>query len=292
MNLQQLRTFYTITREGSFSRAAERLHLTQPTISAQIQALEKQLKTRLFDRTNQGSRLTEAGEILARYARQVLELLDEAETSVQQLKELSTGRIRVIASSVPGNYLLPGRLAAFKSRYPGIEIVLEVTNSASVRRSIRAGEFELGVVGERDEQSQVTYRQVAEDELTPVARAAHPLARRSSLPAAELASWPLLLRERGSGTREVTERALAERGVRPEDLQIFMEFSTAEAMLRAVRESDAIAILSRLAVEDELSRRSIVRLNVPDLVVVRPLYLVTRTDAVLSPAARAFADIL
>src|SRR5687767_5647462 len=147
MNFHHVKAFCTIVSEGSFSRAAERLHLTQPTISAQIQSLEKALGTRLFERSAQGISLTQSGKTFHPYALQMLELSERSTQAIEQLQGMSRGHLELGASTVPGHYVLPRPLALFKTANPGIEVRMVVANSQEVRNGVREGEFELAMVG-------------------------------------------------------------------------------------------------------------------------------------------------
>ncbi|HTE18597.1 MAG TPA: selenium metabolism-associated LysR family transcriptional regulator [Armatimonadota bacterium] len=292
MNFQQVKAFCTIVSEGSFSRAAERLHLTQPTISAQIQALEKSMRTRLFERSAQGISLTQAGKVLHPYALQMLELSERTEQALDDLQGLTRGRLEIGASTVPGHYLLPLALARFKSIKPGVEVRLVVSNSQAVRTGVRDGDFELGMVGERVRDERLTYVPVARDQLVVAMRPEHPLAREEALHPADLLGHPLVMREYGSGTRATLERALAESGVNGHDLQVFLEMGSAEAVKLVIRSVDALAVLSEWSVKDEVRLGLLRTVPLAGLDLARDLFLVWRAHGYLSVASEAFVEYL
>jgi DNA-binding transcriptional LysR family regulator len=288
MNFHHVKAFCTIVSEGSFSRAAEKLHLTQPTISAQIQSLEKALLTRLFERSAQGISLTEPGKVFHPYALQLLELSGRAEQAMDELQGLKHGRVEVGASTVPGHYLLPQALSRFKQEHSGLEVALTVGNSQEIRNGVREGKFELGMVGERVRDERLSYERLAQDRLVVAMRPTHVLAARKSLRPEDLAGQPLIIREYGSGTRSALERGLAASGLTVTDLKIFLELSSIEAIKMAIRSVDALAVLSEWSVRDEARLGILHVASLEGIEEARDLYLVKRTHGFLSVASEAF----
>jgi len=292
MNFHHVKAFCTIVSEGSFSRAAERLHLTQPTISAQIQSLEKALHTRLFERSAQGISLTQSGKVFHPYALQILELSERTGQAMDELQGLSRGRLELGASTVPGHYILPRVLARFKHRNPGVEISLAVGNSQEIRHGVREGALDLGIVGERVRDERLSYEPLFRDHLVAAVRPEHPLADKAVWKPEELAEQPLVIRESGSGTRATLERALGSTSISVQDLQIFLELGSTEAIKMAIRAVDAVAILSEWSVKDE-ARLGLLRLSrIEGADLGRDLYLVRRAHGYLSVASEAFIQFL
>lgn len=292
MNIYHLKSFYAISCEGSISRAAVKLHVSQPTISAQMQALEQSLGVRLFDRTGQGIRLTDSGETLLRYTQQILDLIDEAELSVRRHSLLQSGRLRLVASSLPGNYLLPPLMARFKNDHPGIELFLRIENSRRAAELVLSGEAELGAVGQIESTSGLDVALIEEDELACIASPSHPLRDERGLSAADVARFPLLMREPGSGTRAVTEQIFRENGVPAAALNIQLELAGAEAIRLALKAGGALAVLSRLSAADQLRLGELVELDCPALRVSRPISMISRAGQSLTPPAAAFARLM
>ncbi|MGV3719369.1 MAG: selenium metabolism-associated LysR family transcriptional regulator [Actinomycetota bacterium] len=288
MNFHHVKAFCTIVSEGSFSRAAEKLHLTQPTISAQIQSLEKALETRLFERSAQGISLTGPGKVFHPYALQLLELSGRAEQAMDELQGLKHGRVEVGASTVPGHYLLPEALARFKQAHPGLEVSLTIGNSQEIRNGVREGRFELGMVGDRVRDDRVAYEQLAQDRLVVAMRPEHPLSNRRELNAADLVGPPLVMREYGSGTRAALERGLSAANISVADLNVFLELSSIEAIKMAIRSVDALAVLSEWSVRDEARLKLLHIATLDGVEVERDLFLVTRAHGFLSVASEAF----
>ncbi len=292
INLQHVRAFCAIVAEGSFSRAADTLHLTQPTVSAQIQALEREVGARLIDRSAQGLSLTQPGRTFHSYAVQLLELASRSQEAMEQLQGLARGRLDLGASSVPGHYVLPPLLVRFKQEAPGVEISLCVANSHDIRTGVHEGGFEIGVVGEQARDDRLVFEPVCRDRLVAICRPEHPLASRNELHAADLAATPLVMREQGSGTRATLERALARATPPVERLNVWLELGSTEAVKMAVRAADVVAVLSEWTVADEVRQGLVCALPIADLDLSRRFYLIRRAHGTLSAASERFIDLL
>jgi DNA-binding transcriptional LysR family regulator len=292
MNLQHVRAFCAIVDEGSFSRAAERLHLTQPTISAQVQSLERDVGSRLFERSAQGISLTAAGSVFHRYALQLMELVGRTEQAMDELQGLARGHVLLGASTVPGDYVLPPVLARFKQANPGLEVSLTVANSQHVRNDVRESKLELGLVGEQIRDERVRFEPIVTDRLVVAMRPEHPLAGRDSLTPAELLAQPMVVREWGSGTRATLERALAAAGHPSPEWNVFLELGSVEAVKTAVRAADAVAVLSEWSVRDEQRLGLLKTAAVEGVDLARELYLIRREHGYLSVAGEAFVTFL
>ena len=214
MTLRQFEVFLAVARARSFRRAAEALHLSQPALSQHVRELETELDARLFDRLGRAVHLTEAGRILGDHATRLFVTLSDARHAIAELQGLQRGTLAIGASTTPGIYVLPGVLGVFRKRYPVIEVTLQLGNSEQIHRLVRGGELDLGVIGDSGRRpAEASLAARVEDELVLVVGPAHAWARRRDIDPAELAGQPLLLREPGSATRQVTERTLAAAGV-------------------------------------------------------------------------------
>ncbi|GAA2524876.1 LysR family transcriptional regulator [Rarobacter incanus] len=274
---------------GSISAAARSLSISQPAASVALRRLEKRVGVRLLDRTPRGSALTENGRAVAAWARNVLGAMEEFDTAVAALSAKHAERVRVAASMTIAEYLAPQWLAALSAVRPTTDVELVVRNSFDVMDLVLAGDIEVGFVEGTNIARGLRSRVVARDELVAVVGAHHPAARRQAIGADELLCAGLIVREVGSGTRQVLEEALAKTGLALSPHTPCLG-STA-AVKSAVRYGESVAVLSRLAVADELDRGVLVPLEVLGIGLVRKLRMVWRADAVLGPAAAQLAAI-
>ncbi len=292
MDLKVLEVFCRIVELRSFSRAAEAVSLTQPTVSAHIKSLEAEVGLRLFDRIGRAVAPTQAGELLYGYARRLLTLCAEARQALGEHKGGLHGHLIVAGSSIPAAYVLPGLVVAFKRKHPAVTLTLAAGDSRSVVRGVVDGSFELGVVGARFEEGRLDYQRFTEDELVLAVPAGHPWANRSTVRPLELAGEAFVMRERGSGTRKTMEDALAARGVEPGSLQVSLEVTSNEAMRQAVKAGAGLAVISRRAIEDDLGHGQLVALRVQGVRLKREFYLITHRSRSRSPLAEAFLAFL
>lgn len=292
MDLRQLEIFVKVAELGSFSRAAEALHLTQPTVSEHIRTLEDELGVRLLDRLGRGAAVTRAGELLVSYAGRMLALQREARQALDSFQGKMSGRLLVGASTIPGEYVLPPLIGRFKDKYPEISITLLIGDSQAVVGWVVEGKAELGVVGARLPHRSVEYRELMPDEEVVVVPAGHAWHGRTQVTLEELRAEPLLIRERGSGTRAALEAALAAADLRLDAFRIVGEMGSTQAIKQAVKAGVGISVLSRRAVEEECRHGLLWGLRVKDLNVTRAFLVVTHKDRSRSPLAEAFRVFL
>lgn len=289
MTLHQLRVFLAVARHQSYSRAAEVLYLTQPAVSIQIRTLEEALGIALFERVGRTLSLTEAGRELFSYAQRISTLLDEAKLVVEELEGLKRGRITLAAVSTAGAYVLPPLLGAFRKRYPGISISLEVTNRATVQKRLLQNEADLVVMGRPPEEVPHVAEPFLPDEMVVIAAPSHPLAKVKRIPVEHLQKEVFILREVGSGTRLAAEEFFKERGVK---LSVGLELGDNSAVKEAVAAELGIAVLSKHALRMELLLGRVVILDVEGFPLRRQWYVVHREDKRLSRATSTFKAFL
>ncbi|HEV8643267.1 MAG TPA: selenium metabolism-associated LysR family transcriptional regulator [Methylomirabilota bacterium] len=292
MDLRRLEVFAKVAELGSFSRAAEALFLTQPTVSEHVQALEQELGVQLLDRLGRGATPTPAGELLLGYARRILGLTHEARQAIDRFQGRMSGQLIVGGSTIPGEYILPALIGQFKGKYPDISISLRIGSSQQVSAWVEEGRVEIGVVGARPPSRALQSRELMADEMVIVVSADHPWATRKNVTLKDVMQESLILRERGSGSREALERALAEAGLDLATFRVAGEMGSTQAVKQAVRAGVGIAMISKRAVEDECRARLLSCVNVRDLNVTRSFHLVTHRDRTRSPLAQAFLEFV
>ncbi|MFD7108203.1 LysR family transcriptional regulator [Streptomyces celluloflavus] len=274
-DLGALELLLAVARLGSLGRAARATGITQPAASSRIRSMERQLGVALVDRSPRGSELTDAGVLVTDWARRVVEAAEAFDAGAQALRGRRDSRLRVAASMTTAEYLLPGWLVALRAQRPGTAVSLFAGNSSAVAARLLAGEADLGFVEGLDVPAGLDGAVIGRDRLIVVAAPAHPWSRRRrELTAAELAATPLILRERGSGTRQVLDAALAGHGGLADPL---LELASTTAVKAAVVSEAAPSVLSELAVGEELTARRLVEIPVAGLRLVRDLRAVWPT---------------
>jgi DNA-binding transcriptional LysR family regulator len=248
----RLVVFRAVAERLSFRKAGEDIYLTQPAVSLQIKALEEDLGVQLFDRMGRQIALTPAGVLLLEYAQQVHGLLDRAERQIAALNGEHAGTLALGASTTIAQYVLPRLLAEFRREHPRIHITLISGNTEQIVGAVEEQRIGMGLIEGPAHSRDVGTEAFLEDELVLIASTAHEWAERASIACSEITAVPLLMRERGSGTRQVIEMALDRRGVKQNDLQIVMELDSTEAIKSAVEAGLGVGFVSRWAIAQDL----------------------------------------
>ncbi|MGX1758422.1 LysR family transcriptional regulator [Streptomyces lydicus] len=268
-DLGALELLLAVARLGSLGRAARSRGISQPAASSRIRSMERQLGVALVERSPRGSRLTDAGALVTDWARRVVEAAEAFDAGAQALRGQRDSRLRVAASMTIAEYLLPGWLIALRARRPGTAVSLLAGNSGAVAERLLGGDADLGFVEGLEVPAGLDGTVIGQDRLVVVAAPSHPWARRrGELTVAELAATPLILRERGSGTRQVLDAALAGHGGLAEPL---LELASTTAVKAAVVSEAAPSVVSELAVGEELTARRLVEIPVAELRLGREL---------------------
>ena len=288
MDIRDLQVFLAVSARLNFTRAAEDVHLSQPSVSVRIRQLEAELGVKLFEQLGKKVALTEAGTLLEPYARRVVAAMDDARHAVDELQGLERGSLRIGASTTPGMYLVPKTVAHFKERYPKIEIHLVIGDTRQIETGVIGNEFDFGFVGGHLAGDEVAVVPWLTDELVLVAAPKHPLARKRSVKADDLRKEKFILRESGSATRAAIISHLEQATLQVEPI---MEMQNPESVKKAVQTGLGIAFISRFAVETELKARSLVAVRVRGLDIRRELKIVYRKDKHLGRAAQTFIDM-
>jgi DNA-binding transcriptional LysR family regulator len=288
LQLPYLETFSKAAELSSFTGAAKALRLTQASVSQRVQALEKTLGTSLFKRQGGGVLLTEAGQKLYDYAQRILDLYRQARQEITGHDAPVGGELSLAASSIPGEHLLPSLLSQFGQKHPHIRVRATVSDSMGVIAQVERGEVSLGLVGRKTDNPRLDFRYLARDRMVLVVPPGHALSRRKKVSVKQLARYPLVVREVGSGLRHCFEKSLDKAGLSLSDLRVALELGSNEAIKEAVLRGVGVAVLSTYAVQKELRARQLHALAVSDLHCDRDMYVVQDRRRVLPLPARLF----
>ena len=285
-----LRVFHAVAKRGGYARAArEELFISQPAVSKHVQALEEEVGAKLFSRVGKQLELTEAGALVLQCAEQMRLLTEETRRAVRELQGLQHGTLRVGTSTTAGTYLLPTDLAAFAQRYPGIALSLHFTNSQGVMAGMLERQWDLGVAGDMVDHPRLEVYPYHTDPLVLIAPPQHRLAARSPVTLADLAHEAWVLRESGSASRHVAERALSAHHI---PWQLRLALPSNEAIKQAVMAGMGIGMVSRLAVTSEAQDGRLRLLSVGGFQVERQFSIIRRNDVRLPAPAEAFLRLL
>lgn len=285
LTIRRLGLLVALAEHGSVTAAARASRMSQPALSQNLRALERHYGIPLTMRVGRRIVLTNPARMIVDYARRVLRLVEESEAAVRETVGLRRGRLAIGASTTPGTYLLPRMLGEFRARHPEIELELRIGDTREVEEWVVQGALDFGVIGETTEQLGLVVTPFRRDELVVVTPPVHSLARRPRIDAEALAAQPLIVRERGSSTRGVLERALVAHG---HSLNVLFELGSTEAILQAVTAGLGPSVVSELAVADGGEGRPLRVRRVAGLDLTRYLAVVVHPDARLAPAASQF----
>lgn len=292
LNYHQLHIFYTVAERGSFSAAAQALHMTQPAVTMQIQALEEYFGSKLLVRSTKKIELTEAGRTLYPFARRSLELMRETEKAMARFASMLEGRLQLGASLTIGEYVLPRLLGPFAKKYPDISIDLKVMNTTQIIEEIGAHQLNFGLVEAPVHHPDMVSEPVMEDELKLIVPAGHPLSGKGSVTLRETISYPFVLREKGSGTRQVMEDELQRMGVEPERLETVMELGSTGAVKSAVESGLGVTIISPSSVKHEVALGLLEVIEIEDATFKRQFYSIHLKSTLLPVSAVTFLTFL
>jgi len=292
VDIRRLEVFCRVLELKSFTRAAEAVLLTQPTVSENIRLLEETVGERLLDRLGREVLPTPAGRILYGYARRIIQLRDEAMQAMHQYRGDLSGTLALGASTIPGAYVLPSLIESFRLYHPAIQLHLRIADTAAVVEELLHDRLELGLVGALLKEQRLDCDEAFADELVLTLHPDHSWAGRESVCPDELGNEPFILREQGSGTRLVMSQALREHGFDPAKLRVVAEMGSSEAVRQGIKSRLGISILSSLAVAEDVQRGDLVTVPLEGVCIRRPFYLVRRKGRQLSPLALAFYEHL
>lgn len=297
MSERRLQVFQAVVKHGSFTRAAEALFMSQPSVTFQVRQLEEQYRIRLLDRNTGNVTPTPAGELVFDYANRILALSDELDARMAEMTDLMRGTLVIAACSTVGGALMPALLGEFNARFPQVRARLAVGNSEAVTAMVAARQAHVGIVDAEPAVPGVVATACGHDEVVAVFAPDHPLARVQKVRAAALAEYEFLAREPGSGTRSAGEAWFAAQGIAAGELKVQMELGSPESLLEVAASGLGFALASRRTAVPavEAKRLRVVRLEPP---LRRPLFLIQPderfrprlVDEFLSMAGRYFKE--
>ncbi len=289
IDLMRLQAFVYAAESLSFSEAARQLHLTQPTISHHIKALEKTLGVELFQRSGHTLKLTEAGRLLLPFAHKLIHQAIDVQELMASLQENIVGHLRIACSTTAGKYILPQLAARFCQRFPGIQVSILACRPLHVIPQLLEGEANLAVISSYDLcGSGFECQEFFKDTIKLIVPADHPWALRESVEPADILEEPLLIREATSGTRRLMLTEFAKHDIGLDDLEIFMEMGNAEAIARTVEAGYGVSFISTLAADYILRLGRIVSVPVAGFDLQRTIYMVRRELEAPNRAQEAF----
>lgn len=292
MEDHKLKVFCTVAETKSFSKTSEIIHLTQPAVSLQIQALEEKYETKLFDRSSSTVSLTPTGEILYKYAKDILALYAAAEKAIGKQTGLVKGSLTIGAGTNIGNYVLPSIITEFRNTHQKIKIYLIVGNSRRVIELINSGNIDIGLVEGDASKQKIAVKKLLSDELVLIVSPDHSWAKRKDVSISDLVKEPFIFREAGSGTRQIIEKFLSRHGITPYDMKISAVLGSTEAIKDAVENKLGISIISRWAARKENKYGTLRLLNFKEEKMVRDVSFIVNKNSVTSNALDEFLTFL
>ena len=293
IDFRHLETFCRVAELKSFSKAADDLFLTQPTISGHILSLEQSLSLRLFDRRRREVRLTKAGEVFLEYASKILSSRKDLLNALSEFSLGIRGELSLGASTIPGEYLLPKLMGDFKKEHPHFVISLKIADTKEIVQYVLQDNVEFGIIGAKLNHPSLHYEKYEVDQIIVVASPDHPLVRKKRVNVEELLKEPWIIREDGSGTQMAVEKALRKKGKSLKQFNVVMEMGSTTSVKEGVKARLGLAFLSQRATEEELDQGFLFRIDVEGIEpIVRQIYIVYHRGRTLSPIGMEFLRFL
>ena len=293
IDFRHLETFSRVAYHKSFTKAAEDLCLTQPTVSGHILSLEQSLSLRLFDRAGREVRLTKAGEVFHRYAAKILATRKEALNALSEFSQGIRGDLSLGASTIPGEYLLPRLVGDFKRNHPLVVISLKIADTREIVQALLEGNVELGMIGAKLNHRFLHYDLFEEDEIIVIGPPNPPRSRRQKIGLEQIIEKPWILREEGSGTQMAVEKALRKKGKSLKQFNAVMEMGSTSSVKEGVKAKLGLAFISGKAVEEELTLGLLSRIDIEGMeAIARQIYIVSHRGRTLSPIGMEFLRFL
>ena len=293
IDFRHLETFCRVASLKSFSKAAEDLFLTQPTVSGHILSLEQSLSLRLFDRTSREVRPTKAGEVFLKYASKILSSRKDLLNALSEFSQGIRGELFLGASTIPGEYILPGLVGDFKKEHPHFILSLKIADTKEIIHDVLQDDVEFGMIGAKLDHPSLHFEKYEEDEIIVVASSGHPLARKKRVDVEEILREPWIIREEGSGTQMAVEKALRRKGKSLKQFNVVMKMGSTSSVKEGVKAKLGLAFISGRAIEEELNQGLLSRIVVEGIdAIFRQIYIVFHRGRTLSPIGTEFLRFL
>ena len=294
MDFKQIEAFVYVIRHKSFSRAADAIYLTQPTVSAHISSLEKELGTRLVDRSGKNIELTETGKLFYEHAVNLINIRDNAVFSLSSYNNTIKGKIEIAASTVPSQIILPKHMKNFTAKYKDISFSITQMDSAEVAAAVLEKKYEIGIVGTKYQNAKLCCHKIADDKLVLITPNSKKYAAINSekVPFSTIAKEKFIIRETGSGTRREFERIIKESGIPKSAINIIGQMNSIEAIKQSVSMGLGVSIMSKLSVQDYVSCGLLKAFDIEGLDLSRAFYLIYMSNRPLSPLSNLFLKFI
>ncbi|KUO70555.1 MAG: hypothetical protein APF77_22000 [Clostridia bacterium BRH_c25] len=290
MDFRQIEAFVYVVRYSSFSKAADAIFLTQPTVSSHINTLERELGIKLIDRSGKEVEPTNAGKIFYEYANNLIIIRDNAVFTLNKFSKKIEGKVDIAASTVPAEYLLPKLMIGFRNKYSNINFSVDQLDSNQVVDELLEKKYELGMVGTIIENNKLEYHKLVEDRLVLAAPCNKKFSTMTSevLPFEAVKDENFIYRESGSGTRQEFEKIFMKHGIVPSSIRIAAQFNSIDAIKQAVSQGLGVSIMSYMSVEDYVRFGLIKAFDIEDFDLTRAFYIITHKKRPLSPVNSVF----
>ncbi len=293
IDFRHLETFCRVASLKSFSKAAEDLFLTQPTVSGHILSLEQSLSLRLFDRASRDIRLTKAGEVFLKYATKILSSRKDLLNALSEFSQGIRGELILGASTIPGEYILPGLVGNFKKEHPRFTLSLKIADTKEILQDVLQGDVEFGMIGAKLDHPSLHFEKYEEDEIVVVAPSDHPLVRKKRTTVEELFEEPWIIREEGSGTQMAVEKVLRKKGSSLKQFNVVTKMGSTSSLKEGVKARLGLAFISARAVEEELKQGLLSRIAVEGIdSIFRQIYIAFHRGRTFSPVGTQFFRFL
>lgn len=286
MTLRHLKIYITICETGSVTAAAKKLFLAQPSISLALRELEENYGVRLFDRISRRLYITETGKHFLEYASHIVTLFERMESEIKNWDLI--GLLRIGSSITVGNYLLPRYIKQFKNQYPNHQIYIKIDNSTVIEQSVMANEIDIGLIEGVVHFPQIVSKRIMYDDLVLVCGENHPLSTQDSINVNELKKLDFILREKGSGSRELFESMMLLQNI---EIEPIGESVSNQAIIHALYEGFGLSVLPRLIVKDEIEKGLLHQINLNDITLSRELSIIYHKNKYLTKAANEFIKL-